>query len=54
MKITIEVNCCVECPHLGDTGILGRYYCEIDRGPDPITNADIIDPDCPFLKQEAK
>lgn len=50
MKITIEVNSCSECYYLADTGVLGRFYCDAEFGPDPIKNEDIIDPDCPFLK----
>lgn len=54
MKITIEVNSCGECPYFVDTGMLGMFYCDVECGPDPIRNEAIIDPDCPFLKQEKK
>lgn len=30
-----------------------RQYCQHDDGPDQIKNINIIDPDCPFLKQES-
>lgn len=47
MKITIEVNCCGECPYMGEE------YCMNPDGPNgKIEFRNSIHDDCPFLKQK--